>query len=235
MGSMKVPTLSPSKRGYDVATITTTWRVGFEPGAAEQQPPRNEERFETTLRRELRLPLAALDEDDRDLANSRSRAGRPRTASRPETRSHPRRNAGAAARECLAPPAPIAARAVSRRKARHGADVSVGERAQDDAVQRPVHHADPVQVARADHESWVGGAAISAGRYAGLCDRSASIWQIRSASGLRAPLQAVDVRAAETARTCAVHHVDAAGELARELVGHGARAVRRRVVDDQQR
>jgi hypothetical protein len=27
IGSMKVPTESPGKRGYDVVTITTTWRM----------------------------------------------------------------------------------------------------------------------------------------------------------------------------------------------------------------
>jgi hypothetical protein len=42
---MKVPTLSPGNRGYDVVTITTVKGTSA-PLTAEDQPPRHEQRFE---------------------------------------------------------------------------------------------------------------------------------------------------------------------------------------------
>ena len=88
-------------------------------------------------------------------------------------------------RERFAPPAAESAGAVARRELRDRADVLVRERAEKDPVQRPVHDADAIQIARADHDVVVAAAAASAGRYSGLCERSASIWQIRSASVVR--------------------------------------------------
>ena len=52
----------------------------------------------------------------------------------------------------LATPAPVTARAVVRRQARHHAYVAIGERAQEYPTQRPVHHADAVEIPRADHQ-----------------------------------------------------------------------------------
>ena len=45
IGSMKVPTLSPGNRGYDVVTITTTSAMSAG-RAAEHQPPRDDQRLE---------------------------------------------------------------------------------------------------------------------------------------------------------------------------------------------
>src|SRR5687767_8387457 len=87
---MNVPTLSPGKRGYEVVTITirnsdsftgcacsasSRRRVsrmpasfpGSDAAAAQQEPPRRDERLDQHGRRHLRLPLTALDEDDRHL------------------------------------------------------------------------------------------------------------------------------------------------------------------------
>ncbi len=55
------------------------------------------------------------------------------------------------AAERLPPPAAEAARAVGDRRARDRPHVAVGRRAERDAVERPVHDADAVQVAGADH------------------------------------------------------------------------------------
>ena len=55
-------------------------------------------------------------------------------------------------RERLAPPAAEPARAVGGRDAGDGPHVAIGERAQEDPVQRPVHDADAGQVPRPDHQ-----------------------------------------------------------------------------------
>src|ERR1051326_6337317 len=70
IGSMKEPTLSPGNLGYDVVTITTTWRMLETLARAEDEPPRHEQRLDQDVRRELRRAEAALDEDDRRLGDA---------------------------------------------------------------------------------------------------------------------------------------------------------------------
>ena len=85
--------------------------------------------------------------------------------------------------ERCAAPAAIAGRDVAHVQAGDRADIEVGERAQDDPPQRPVHDADAIEVARSNHQVGAGAASlIISGRYLGSCDRSASIWQTKSKS-----------------------------------------------------
>ena len=157
IGSMNVPTLSPGNRGYDVVTITTTWRMVTAP-CAKTQPPRHDQRLDEHRARDLRLPLPPLDEDDRHFADPAAAPRAPRRASRPGTRSRPTPCASSGSRAS-------ASRRQQRKplvqslgdRPRHRADVAVGEGAEEDPVQRPVHDADAVQVARADDDVVVGG------------------------------------------------------------------------------
>src|SRR5687767_8889764 len=75
---MNVPTLSPGNRGYELVTITMTSAMDgvSDARAAESQPPRHDERFEQDRRRHFRLPLSALDEDDRHFADPQAAAMR---------------------------------------------------------------------------------------------------------------------------------------------------------------
>ena len=139
------------------------------------------------------------------------------------------------ARERLAPPAAEAARAVARRQPRDRADVAVRERAEKDPVQRPVHDADAVQIARADHEVVV---AARPRAPAGTPDRARgrrpSGRSDRRRSCAKRVLQAVDVRASEPAWAGAVHHFDAARDTrAASASAICTGAIRRAVVDDQ--
>src|SRR5215217_8523598 len=67
---MNVPTLSPGNRGYDVVTMTTVCGIASAPRGAELEAPRHDDRLEQHARGELRLPLPALDEDDRHLGDA---------------------------------------------------------------------------------------------------------------------------------------------------------------------
>ena len=138
-------------------------------------------------------------------------------------------------RQRLAAPAAIAAGAVARRQRGDEADVAVGERAQEDPVQRPVDDADAVQVARADDEVVAPPRrSTRSGRYSGSCERSASIWQMKSArpsriacsspSTYERPRPRGPVRCITSIRP---------GCLAAERVGDRAGAVRGPVVDDE--
>ena len=116
-----------------------------------------------------------------------------------------------------------------------GADVPVGERAEDQPPERPVHDADAVQVPRPERRGRTSPAAATrSGRYFGSCEKSASIWQIRSASPRERPAGSPRRTTGPSPRLpvrCSTSH--AARVLARQLVGHRAGAVRRLVVDDQ--
>ena len=157
--------VSPGNRGYEVVSITTTWRRVT---TARLRRRRTRPRFRSTRRHGMIIdssstrpdifdaPCAALDEDDRHLADA---PALPRDLEhglhheRVAVRQEPLE---VQPRQRVAPPAAVPARAVARGQPGDGADVAVRERAQDDAAQRPVHHADAVQVARAEHEVVVG-------------------------------------------------------------------------------
>src|SRR5688500_1508298 len=68
IGSMNVPTESPGNRGYDVVTITTTWRMSGT--GAEHEAPRHDQRLDQHVGRQLRLAEPALDEDDGHFADA---------------------------------------------------------------------------------------------------------------------------------------------------------------------
>src|SRR6187431_1535041 len=82
IGSMKVPVMSPAKRGYDVATMTTVSAItclgGPLPprGPPQDHAPRHVGRLEDHAARHLRLADAPFDEDDRDLADRAAAAMR---------------------------------------------------------------------------------------------------------------------------------------------------------------
>src|SRR5262245_20869161 len=67
---MKVPTLSPGKRGYDVVSITTVCMGLVSAPDPEPQPPGHEERLQETRREDLRLSQTPFDEDDRHFADA---------------------------------------------------------------------------------------------------------------------------------------------------------------------
>ena len=154
IGSMNVPTVSPGNRGYDVATITTRWGVtggsrraiagGARQGVSTDSSSTPPDSFDE--------PMPPLDEDDRHFADAR--AARVRFVDHLDEK---RVAVGHDAverqlRQRLAAPAAEAAGAVVGAQPGDGTDVAVGERAEDDALQRPVDHADAVQVARPDDD-----------------------------------------------------------------------------------
>ena len=101
-------------------------------------------------------------------------------------------------------------------------------------MQRPVHDADAVQVARADDDVVVGGGRDERRQVLGIVRQVGVHLADEVDVGLRDRLlQAVDIRAAEPALAGAVHDLDAAGILDRQRIGDRAGAVRRSIVDDQ--
>src|SRR6188768_755204 len=132
---MKVPTESPGNLGYDVVTITTTSGMS---ARAEHEPPRHDQRLQQHVGRQLRLPLAALDEDDGDLADAKA-ASAPLIEHLDEERVAIRDHVGDRhSLQGLAAPAAVAAGTVRRRERRDEADVAIAEGAEENPVQRPV-------------------------------------------------------------------------------------------------
>src|SRR5689334_18716450 len=76
IGSMKLPTPSPGKRGYDVATITTTWRISgprrFQATSAQDQLPGRQQRLDEHGARHLGIAFGSLHEDNRHLADAQA-------------------------------------------------------------------------------------------------------------------------------------------------------------------
>jgi hypothetical protein len=101
-------------------------------------------------------------------------------------------------------------------------------------VKRPVHDADPVQVARADHDVVLTRRGRERGEILGPVReiRVHLTDQIRAVTRERA-LQPLDVRSTQPALTGAVQHIDPARVLDAQAVGEVTRAIRRRVVDDE--
>ena len=113
-------------------------------------------------------------------------------------------------------------------------DVAVGEGAEEDPVQRPVHDADAVQVARTDDDVVVGGRRDERRQILGIV-RQVGVHladEVDVGLGDRL-LQAVDVGASEPALAGAVHDLHPARVLDRQRVGNRPGAIRRSVVDDQ--
>src|SRR5260221_4643007 len=234
IGSMKVPTESPGNRGYDVVTITTTWRMSGP--RAEHEAPGHDQRLDQHVRRQLRLPEPAFDEDDGHLGDAEpSLLGFVQhfDEERVAVGDH---GGDRQARERLAAPAAIAAGAVAGGQVRDEPDVAVAERAEQDPGDRPVDDAYPaVHVPRSDHELVRGGGADER-REVGRIVREIAI---HLADELRAPFldgvqQAVDVRAAETAGPGPMQDLDAAGGILHQLVRDRPRPVRGSIVDDEQ-
>ena len=103
-------------------------------------------------------------------------------------------------------------------------------------MERPVHDADAVQVARADHDVVRrAAAATSAGRYSGLCERSASIWQMQIDVALARSRAAGRRCTSGRARAgrCGASPRCGPGYSLRQAIGDLPRAVRRPVVDHQ--
>src|SRR4030095_10357631 len=75
IGSMKLPTPSPGKRGYDVVTKTTMWRMGSgargpaQPAAMQHETPRCQQRLGENFGGHFGIAFFPFDEDDRDLAD----------------------------------------------------------------------------------------------------------------------------------------------------------------------
>jgi hypothetical protein len=223
---MKVPTLSPSNRGNDVVTITTT-------STCATVWARDDQRLDQDRCRNLRLPELALDEDDRHLADA---VAAPLGLVEHLDQEGVAVGDHAAERqpcERLAAPAPVAAGAIAWRELRDRADVLVREGAEEDAVQRPVHHADALEVARTDHHVVLRG---------GGRERREVLRVVREVgvhladqidvSLCHGTLQAVDVRAPQAAGTGAMHHLEASWELHREPIGDLPGTIGRGVVDD---
>src|SRR3954462_6415079 len=129
---MKVPTESPGKRGYEVVTITTTWRMSE--ARTKHETPRHDQRLDQHVGRELRLPLPALDEDDRDFPDAQPapfRFEQHLDEERVAVRDHV---GDRHARQRFAPPAAVAAGAVAGRERGDEADVAVAECAEKNAM-----------------------------------------------------------------------------------------------------
>ena len=191
----------------------------------------------STLARQLRRADAALDENDRRLDDRQARVGgherdveQERVAVRDDAIE---RQPG----QRFAAPAAIAGGDVAHVQAGDSADVEVGELAQDDPAQRPVHHADAVEVSRADDEI---GAAQRPARSspAGISDRargrrpsgrrsrSRCRWRDETLRGRTRRARAGPVRCSADTRP---------GKLHAELVGDLAGAVRRLIVEHHDR
>ena len=99
---------------------------------------------------------------------------------------------------------------------RHRADVAVGEAAEKDPVQRPVHDADAVQVSRSDDHVGVAAAARARADTRGCARGPRPSDRCSRAVRRDGVLQAVDVRTPEAALPGAMHHLDAARVLRRE-------------------
>src|SRR5262249_51008907 len=233
---MKVPTESPGNRGYDVVTITTTWRMSGAARPAEHETPRHDQGFDQHAGGQLRLADPALDEDDGDFTHPEFPELRLVQHFGEEGVAVGHHAGDRELRERLAPPAAEAARAVARREARHEANVAVRERAQEDARERPVHHADAAgSVAGADDGIVVRARAHQIRQVLGPVRQIA----VHLADEVRGALvqrvrQAVHVGASEPARSGTVHHLDASRVLLDEAVGNRARPVGRAVVHDEQ-
>src|SRR5262245_50700339 len=118
-----------------------------------RQPPWRNERFDQDRSRQLRGTLAPLDEHERDFTNLYPRR-RSVEGDFDEERITIRRNrlewqTGKRG----ATPTPIAAGAIANAEAGHRADISIGERAEQLAPQRPVLHAAALAIARPDDQS----------------------------------------------------------------------------------
>src|SRR5688572_2150085 len=149
MGSMKLPTPSPGNRGYDEVTITTTSRMvsrAAQPASAQDELPGCPQRFEQDRSRHLGVALLTLDKNNRHLANAPAQAGSLEQHFREKRVAAGERRGERQPGQQLAAPRAIGARAVTGTKARDEPDVAVGERRQNDSVQRPVHHADAVEI-----------------------------------------------------------------------------------------
>src|SRR5258708_33828611 len=148
---MNVPTESPGNRGYDVVTITTTWRMsGTGP---EDEPPRHDQRLDQHVRRQLGLSEAALDEDDGHFTDAHApllRFVQHLDEKRVAVGDH---RGDRQARESLAAPAAVAARAVAGGQVRDEPDVAVPEGAEQDPGKGAGHGAHPaVHVTRSDDQ-----------------------------------------------------------------------------------
>ena len=137
------------------------------------------------------------------------------------------------AAERLPPPAAEAAGAVGDRRARDRPHVAVGRHAERDAVERPVHDVDAVQVAGADHHVERLGRRNQRRQVRGAV-RQVGVHLTDEVGVARehAP-EPVDVGPAEAPAPAAVQDVHPPRMLAREGVGHRAGAVGRVVVDDE--
>ena len=134
-------------------------------------------------------------------------------------------------------PAPEALEAAGRvvhRQPGDDARVEVRRVRQDEPVERPVHHRDAVEVARAEHHVGVLGGLEEARRSpSGSCEKSASISKMYSAPVLERVAEAVAVGRAEPHLARALR---AGGRAARASCHSRTRsrgAVRRAVVHDQ--
>src|SRR5450756_2181604 len=201
----------------------------------QAQAPRHDHRLGEHAARQLGGAHPALDEDDGDLTDStllprgfEQHLHHERVPIRhdPTERDAPER---------LTPPAPKAAGAVANGQAGHGADVAVGERAQDESVERPVHHADPVQVAGTDDHFVI----LRRRDQQRQVFRIVRKVRIHLADEVDVPLEreaeSLHVGPAEAALAHSVHHVHATGKLPGEIVGHLPGAVGRLVVHDHDR
>ena len=127
--------------------------------------------------------------------------------------------------ERFAPPAAEPARAIANREVGDRPDVAVRERAEQSGAERASSRCvRPARIASRSRTRPAPSAAISRGTSAGLCDRSASIWQDVRGIGAQRHVHPVDVRAPEAALAGSVQHLHARSIRRRMLVGDAARS-----------
>src|SRR3989338_10306368 len=208
-------------------------RVVLRGSAPRYEPPWRERRFEQHGAGQLRFALAALHERDGHFGDPRTLSGgdkqhldEKRVAIGDETIE---RHGG----ERLAPPASVAARAVTRAQPRNLPDVDVGEAAEQQPPSRPVADRTAGYVPGSDHDIRMSGC----GNQRLQMTRIVRKIRVHLADDVHrfvnAPRDAVDVRPSKTADAGAMHDVDTTGVRAREPVSHVTGPVRRLIVDDE--
>ena len=202
------------------------------PAMAQDQLPRRDQRLDQDAARQLRRADPALDENDRRLDDPQPGVrGHERDIE--QERVAVRDNAVERQRgQRFAAPAAIAGGDVVQLQAGDGANVEVRERAEDDAAQRPVHDADAVQVARADHEVGAGGGRVDHRRQVLRIVRQVRVHLADEVGvGEDSAAKSFEVGDAQAALAGPMQRLHASRILLAERVGNLAGAVGRLIVE----
>src|SRR4051812_42916298 len=190
-------------------------------------------RLESNPPRHLRAPDLAVAEDDRDLAYAEAVADGAvgqldleRVALRADGVEIDRL-------EHLAPVALESAGEVAHREPQHALGVPAPPARNDAAPDAPALALPAVNVARAEHDVGVVGGAQQAGEVGRVVGEIGIHLADERGTGSEGPPESREVGLAEPELRVAMKHLDLVGQLGRQAVGNGARAVGRGVVDDQ--